>query len=200
MGGPSAIAMRMARMRKQRPFTVVAPKGAAPNVTLSCALPDAWSFKAQMRLERLPTFRCDINCARRGRTLKPSEVASSRQELRSERASKMVFTFSPVEALAATPWRPGVILATSSPRRPNHFGAAWPDDEGLSVSLSEVATAEHRLGDSDAKAPGEMVVAAARETKALRRSIGRSATRGLAGPTEARCSSKETTRGSASRQ
>src|SRR3954468_14049930 len=98
-----------------------------------------------MRLERLPTFRCDINCARGGRARKPSKVASSRQELRSERAGKMVLTLSPVEALArdamATRCDPGDIQSQAT----EPFDTARRDDEGLSVSLREVAVAEHRL-------------------------------------------------------
>jgi len=143
--------------------------------------PDAQPFKAQMCLERLPTFRCDVNCARRGRALKPSKVASSRQEARSEGAGKMVFTLGPVEALArdAMATRCDPVNIQSQVTEP--FDTVRRDNEGLSVSLREVAVAEHRLGNSDAQAPGEMVVAAAREAKTLHRSIGRSATHGLAG-------------------
>jgi hypothetical protein len=134
-----------------------------------------------MRLERLPTFRGDINCARRGRTLKPSKVASSRQEVRSEGASKMVFTLGPVEAPArdAMATRCDPVNIQSQVTEP--FDTVRRDDEGLSVSLREVAMAEHRLGNSDAQAPGEMIVAATREAKTLHRSIGRSAMHGLAG-------------------
>ena len=134
-----------------------------------------------MRLERLPTFRCDINCARRGRALKPSKVASSRQEMRTEGAGKMVFTLGPVEALArdAMATRCDPVNIQSQVTEP--FDTARRDDVGLSVSLREVAVAEHRLGNSDAKAPGEMVVTAAREAKTLQRSIGRFAPYGLAG-------------------
>jgi hypothetical protein len=107
-----------------------------------------------MRLERLPTFRGDINCARRGRTLKPSKVASSRQEVCSEGASKMVFTLGPVEALArdAMATRCDPVNIQSQVTEP--FDTVRRDDEGLSVSLREVAMAEHRLGNSDAQAPG----------------------------------------------
>jgi hypothetical protein len=115
------------------------------------------------------------------RALKPSKVASSRQEARSEGAGKMVFTLGPVKALArdAMATRCDPVNIQSQVTEP--FDTAWWDNEGLSVSLREVAVAEHRLGNCDAQAPGEMVVAAAREAKTLDRSIGRSATHGLAG-------------------
>jgi hypothetical protein len=134
-----------------------------------------------MRLERLPTFRRDINRARRGWALKPSKVASSRQEVCSEGAGKMVFTLGPVEALArdAMATRCDPVNIQSQMTEP--FDTARRDNEGLSVSQREVAVAEHRLGNSDAQAPGEMIVAAAREAKTLHRSIGCSATHGLAG-------------------
>jgi hypothetical protein len=93
----------------------------------------------------------------------------------------MVFTLGPVEALArdamATWCDPGNIQSQAT----EPFDTARRDDVGLSVSLREVAVAEHRLGNSDAQAPGKMIVAAAREAKTLHRSIGRSATLGLAG-------------------
>src|SRR5258708_39405152 len=103
-----------------------------------------------MRLERLPTFRCDINCARRGRTLKPSKVASSHQEVRSEGASKMVVTLGAVEALArdAVATRCDPVNIESQVIEP--FDTARWDDVGLSVSLREVTMAQHRLGNSDA--------------------------------------------------
>src|SRR5260221_1212669 len=131
-----------------------------------------------MRLERLPTFRCDIDCARRGRALKPTKVASSRQEMRSEGASKMVFTLGPVEALArdAVATRCDAVNIQSQVTEP--IDTARRDDVGLTVALRKVAVGEHRLGNSDAQAPGEMVVAAAREANTLRLSIGRSATHG----------------------
>jgi hypothetical protein len=134
-----------------------------------------------MRLERLPTFRCDINCARRGRALKPFKIESSGQEVRSEGAGKMVFTLGPVEALARDAMATRCDPANIQSQVTEPFDTARRDNEGRSVSLREVAVAEHRLGNSDAQAPGEMVVATARETKTLRRSIGRSAAHGLAG-------------------
>jgi hypothetical protein len=137
--------------------------------------------QAQMRLERLPTFRRDINCARRRRALKPSKVASSRQKVRSEGAGEMVFMFGPVEALARNAmatWRDSVNVQ-SQVTEP--CATARRDNEGLSVSLREVTVAEHRLGNSDAQPSREVVVAATCEAKTLLRSIGRSATQGLAG-------------------
>src|SRR5882724_2182237 len=97
--------------------------------------PDVRPSKAQMRLERLPTFRCDINCARRGRALKPSKVASLRQKARSERARKMVFTLGPVEALArdAMATRCDPVNIQSQVIEP--FDTARREDIGLSISL-----------------------------------------------------------------
>jgi hypothetical protein len=129
-----------------------------------------------MRLERLPPFRRDIDSTRRGWALKPSKVASSRQEVNSEGAGKVVFALGPVEALArdAVATQSDPINIQSQATEP--FDTARRNNEGLSVSLPEVATAEHRLGNCDTQAPGEMVVATSREAQALNRSIGRSAT------------------------
>jgi hypothetical protein len=85
----------------------------------------------------------------------------------------MVFTLGPVEALARD-----AMAIQSQATEP--FDTTRRDNEGLSVSLRE-AVAEYRLGNSDAQAAGEMVVAAAREANTLHRSIGRSATHGLPG-------------------
>jgi hypothetical protein len=134
-----------------------------------------------MRLERLPPFRCDIDGARRGWALKPSKVASSRQEMRSERAGKMIFTLGPVEALARDAMATGTDPVNVEPQATEPFDTAGRDNERLSIFLREVATAEHRLGNSDAEAPGEMIVAAPCEAKTLHRSIGRSATPRLGG-------------------
>ena len=100
-----------------------------------------------MRLERLPTFRCDINCAPRGRALKPSKVASPRQEVRSEggRQDGVHARSNRGTGTRCHGDRCDPVNIQSQVTEP--FDTARRDNEGLSVSLREVAMAEHRLGN-----------------------------------------------------